>query len=414
MRIAILSQTYPPMVSGAAFVAEKLARHFSSNGHHVLVITASDRPAPYRTSQGSLQIERLRSFSNPFRVGQRCAIGSHGQVMRSLSEFAPDIIHTHDPLQLGLSGLLYAQQHMLPVVYTIHQLPWFVSASLSLNLQGGQKFEKIIWAYAEWFIKKCASVTVATRMVSKEVIRNTGVIPNVISCGIDLAQFTPRAADVEQNSELRYRLGIPAGVPIILHVGRLDRDKQVEKVVREAALAMEKTPAHLLVVGDGTEKSKLELLSSQLGIRERSHFPGFVSNRDGLPDIYRMASVFVTTSVIETQGLVLLEAAASGLPLVAIESTCLHEMVHHEKNGYLVPASACPGTLAARLVELLGNPQKRMEMGRHSVRVVDVHRNESTFRAFEELYLSTLWHYRYFPFPKQVVRGRAAHSDESG
>jgi glycosyltransferase involved in cell wall biosynthesis len=414
VRIAILSQTYPPMVSGAALVAEKLAEHFSSQGHQVLVITASDRPGPYRSTHGNLQVERLRSLRNPFRVGQRCVLWPHRQVMGSLKDFAPDLIHTHDPLQLGLSGLQYARQHMVPVVYTIHQLPWFISATFSINLRGRQKFEKLMWTYAEWFIKKCASVTVATRMVSKEVIRNTGVIPNVISCGIDLAQFTPPGPGMDQNTELRSRLGIPAGVPIILHVGRLDRDKQVDMVVREAALAMAKTPAHLLVVGDGTEKSWLQLLSSQLGIGERSHFPGYVSNRDGLSDIYKMASVFVTTSVFETQGLVLLEAAASGLPLVAIESTCLHEVVHHGKNGYLVPASALPGTLADRLVELLTNHGKRIEMGRHSVRVVDVHRNESTFQAFEELYLSTLWHYRYFPFPKQVVRGRAAHSDESG
>ena len=126
-------------------------------------------------------------------------------------------------------------------------------------------------------------------------------------------------------------------LPIILHVGRLDADKRVPVVIRAAAKVMEQVPAQLLVVGDGECRESLMDLSRQLGIDNRSSFPGFVDLNTDLPDLYRLSTVFTTASEIETQGLVLLEAMASGLPIVAVDATCIHEVVKNQINGYLIP-----------------------------------------------------------------------------
>jgi glycosyltransferase involved in cell wall biosynthesis len=146
-------------------------------------------------------------------------------------------------------------------------------------------------------------------------VAETGCAPEVISYGIDPAFFQSETLSPEKDSMLRAKLGIPTQVPILLHVGRLDIDKLVDILIRAAADAMQDHPAHLLIVGDGTEKNRLVKLCHEMGIGPRSHFPGFITVQGGLPDLYRLAYVFITASEIETQGLVLQEAQACGLPM---------------------------------------------------------------------------------------------------
>jgi glycosyltransferase involved in cell wall biosynthesis len=148
----------------------------------------------------------------------------------------------------------------------------------------------------------------------------------------------------------------------LLHVGRLDVDKSVNIVIRAAAMSMIQNEAHLLIVGDGTEKAKLVRLCKELGIGARSHFPGYVTSRPDLADVYRMARVFVTASEIETQGIVLLEAAACGLPIVAVNATCIPEIVKDGLNGYLIAPGNIAG-MANRLSELLSFRKKARLVG---------------------------------------------------
>jgi len=394
MKIAILSQSYPPMISGAALFAEKLAAYFSAAGHEVLVLTASDQPYPYSFKRTNLSVERYRSFHNPFRVGQRALlIWPHAQILRSLEQFAPDLIHLHDPFQMGLSSLFFGSTHQVPVILSIHQLPWYVSAYLPVHVNIQRKIEKLLWKYAGWLLRHCSSATVGSETVAKEIHRNTGIFPHIISYGIDSHAFTPTspgASGAARNSVVRKRLGIPSEAALILHVGRLDTDKNVEKVIRAAAPVMQKTSAHLLVVGDGTEKLRLEKLCAQLGLSDRCHFPGFIAKDRGLPEIYRQATVFVTASEIETQGLVLLEAAASGLPIVAVKATCVHEVVHDKVNGYLLDPDLGPDLMAEHIFSLIKDPVRAREMGRAGRLIIQNHSMENTFSRFESLYRATI------------------------
>jgi glycosyltransferase involved in cell wall biosynthesis len=136
----------------------------------------------------------------------------------------------------------------------------------------------------------------------------------------------------------------------------------VDRILQAAALTMRQSDAHLLIVGDGREKSALMKLSQSLGIADRTHFSGYLSAKDGLPDIYRMANLFVMASEIESQGLVLLEAAASGLPLVAVDATSMHEIVQHSVNGYLSKRGDIP-SLANAMTTILNNPETAQQMG---------------------------------------------------
>ena len=382
MRIAYLAQSYPPMVSGAAIVAEKLAIEMAERGHQVLVIAASDKDQPYITLQENLTVLRLRSTYNPLRVGQRFLLFPRRAVLQALDEFQPDVIHSHEPFQMGWLGLIYARRAWIPITLTVHQLPGFVASYLHESLR--PVVEKSLWAYARWLLRQFTSIITPTRSISTFVHQMTGLDLNVISCGLDLQTFHPRpTADFERAPHQKWNL--PPSVPLILHVGRLDTDKHADRIIHAAAQTLHQTNAHLVVVGDGRQKKHLIQLCRDLGIEERAHFTGYASIQQGLPELYRMATVFVTASEIETQGIVLLEAAASGLPLVAVNATCIPEIVYDGANGYLTK-SGDTHAMSMSITRILNDPQLAACMGKISRALAEGHPNQETFDEHERIY----------------------------
>jgi glycosyltransferase involved in cell wall biosynthesis len=148
---------------------------------------------------------------------------------------------------------------------------------------------------------------------------------------------------------------------------------------------MQHSDAHLLIVGDGRQKKHLMQLCNALKIEERVHFTGYVSIEQGLPELYRIACMFVTASEIETQGIVLLEAAASGLPLIAVHATCIAEIVYDGANGYMTEAGDVYA-MCQSVIKILADPQKAASMGRVSRRLAEGHPNQATFNEHERMY----------------------------
>jgi 1,2-diacylglycerol 3-alpha-glucosyltransferase len=393
MRIVYINQSYPPMISGAAIVVERLANDMAFRGHSVLVIAASDRGESYISEKNNVKVVRLASIPNPKRANQRFSPDSFSRISREIRAFNPDIIHIHDVLSLGIAGLWIGRKKKIPVVATIHQLPWFVCAYLP-PLPGLKPFvEKRLWLYSRWLNHQCEGMIVPTKTISKTIEEEAGFKTSVISNGVDLNRFSHRLDHSREADHLYNHLRLDPQKPIILHVGRLDVDKRVEVVVRAAAEALKQVNAQLLVVGDGECRKELIHLANFLGIEDQSRFPGFIDPKTEIPAIYRIASVFTTASEIETQGLVLLEAMASELPVVATDSTCIPEIIKNDINGYLVP----PGdecAISNRLVEILSNPVKARQMGKSGRLIAQGHSIEESMDRHEELYRSTLKAYQ--------------------
>src|ERR1044071_2580955 len=189
MRIAYLTQSYPPMISGAAILVERLAKSMADRGHQVLVIAASEKPCPYHSCQGNLTVMRLRSTHNPLRVGQRFLFYPRFEVLQSLNQFCPDVIHTHEPLLMGGLGMEYARSLSVPILLTAHQLPWFVAKYLP-NMLGIQSVvASALWAYARRISRQYTAVITPSQTISDIVERMTGIKPVTISNGIYLKTF---------------------------------------------------------------------------------------------------------------------------------------------------------------------------------------------------------------------------------
>ena len=387
MRIAYLTQSYPPMISGAALAVEKLATAMAQRGHQVLVIAASDRERPYHTYKDNLTIIRLSSIHNPMRAHQRFLLFPQFAIIKALKKFQPDIIHVHEPLQTAWAGISYARQHKLPITMTVHQLPAFAASYLPNLPILRQQIESLLWMYARALIKQFTAVITPSHNTSGLLANFTGIKANTISNGIDLQRFHPPLSS-DDGTATRTRLNLPSNVPILLHIGRLDTDKSVDKVIRAAAPAIRESEAQLLIVGDGCEKKSLMGLCHTLGIAQRVHFTNLISDHQYLSEIYRMASIFITASEIETQGIVLLEAAASGLPIVAVDATCISEIVHDQVSGFLTMPGNIPD-LSNRIITLLNNPERARMMGIDGRTLVEAHDIHRTWSLHEKLYLET-------------------------
>jgi glycosyltransferase involved in cell wall biosynthesis len=376
------------MISGAALVVENLAKGMAATGHEVLVIAASDTSRTYVVEEDHLTVLRLKSVHNPQRVGQRFTPYSRRSVTNALQEFKPEAIHSHEPLPISLPAIRYAGEMNVPTVITIHQLPTTATRHLPGFLRVGM--ERLLWKYGRWYSKKFTALITPTETTSRQVRKILGRPVNTISNGIDLQTFHPPLHAGEE-AITRQKWNLPLDVPIVLHVGRLDPDKNAERVIQAAAQVLDGINAHLLIVGDGVRKPSMMKLCESLGIEDRVHFTGFVSTEQGLPEIYRIARLFITASEIETQGLVLLEAAASGLPIVAVRATCIPEIVHHGVNGFLAEPGIVNG-LAEGISNLLKDANKAEQMGKASLTLARQHDNRFTIQAHERLYYQLVEH----------------------
>ena len=403
MKIAHISQTYPPMVSGAAFNAARLAQGLAERGHQVLVLTASDIGQAYVKESQNLRVERLKSLHNPTRAKGRFVLWAKTPIHRALKHFRPDVIHLHDPFSMGIAALQMSKRLEIPVAFTAHQLPWFITP----YLPAGQALaERTLWQYSRWINSRCQQMIAPTATVAAEMRTRGGIYARVIEYGIDLERFQPSPPDPYEEARLRARYGLRPDAPIILHVGRLDVDKQVATVIRAAGAALQHEDGQLLIVGDGQERRQLMRIAEASGLRDRCCFTGFVYPEGDLPGLYRLAAFFATASEIETQGIVLLEAMASGLPVVAVEATCIPEIIHHGRNGFLAP----PGdveAMALGMVQLLSNSELGKKMGQAGTQIARSYTWTRALDQHEALYLRLASQRQEFVSLRRVIEVRS-------
>lgn len=378
MRILMLSHGYPPTISGVTLVVRKLARAMVRRGHQVTVVTASDRGSPYEDHDKGVDLMRVRSAPNPFWSEGPLPLLSYQRLKDLVADLQPDVINTHD------GALLSWQLHRLeqektgvPEVLTCHFLPRFVTYYVRAGDAVERMIENITWDVTLRMINGFDQVVFPTR-THEERFRAEGLqAPSrVISNGLDTHSYAPEGDD----RDLLERYPLPQG-PRLLFVGRLAVDKRVDILIRALA---ELEAGHLLLVGRGLDRDRLERLVAELGLIDRVHFLGFVSERD-LPALYRATDVFTIASDVEVQSIPTMQAAACGLPIVAADAGALPELVVNGENGFLVPPDD-PAGFAAAWKGLFRNPEQAKAFGRASLAIGRRHAEERTFDAYEQLY----------------------------
>ena len=199
-----------------------------------------------------------------------------------------------------------------------------------------------------------------------------------VSNGVDLSRFKP--GKVPPKIYTKYGLAVDA--PTVLYVGRVDPEKKVGIVIEAFLKVLESVPnAQLLIVGDGVDKARLE---RKYGVVKSVRFLGRVVN-DDLYELYKTGWVFATASEIETQGIVLIEAAASGLPLVAVDKGAVSEVCIDEENGYLCEPRSV-SEIANAITTILMDEKLRKEFSKKSLEIAKEHDFETTLDKFINIY----------------------------
>lgn len=381
MKIAIVSESYPPVVSGVAIFSHYLGLGLVRRGHEVHIICPSTRLKSFDEDRNGMTIHRIRARRNPMRKHHKNSLAPRPVVRKLLRSLHPDVVHLQDPLATCKESLRICQELHIPTVMTNHFAFDYVLSYLPLLKPFHPRIAKFLEKYLTNLYNKCDFITFPSETIKKEFVSNRLTTPALaISNGVDLQQFFPSF----NTEEMRQAHHIPR-CPIVLHVGRLDQDKRSHEVLEAFALLHRRTSCHLVICGEGNMKKQLQENAATLGLSKHISFIGFVNHRTELPQLYQMASVFTTASTIETQGIVVLEAMASGLPVVTPNAGALPELVHDSVNGYLFPAGDVP-QMADKLYHILHNRAIALAMGEKSLEMVEEHEIEQSITKFESIY----------------------------
>ena len=310
LHILMISDVYFPRINGVSTSILTFRSELSTLGHKVTVV-APDYPTP---TQVEPDIRRVASRRVPFdpedRLMSRRALQA---ALRALASDDIDLIHVQTPFLAHYAGVALARQLRIPCIetyhtyfeeYLFHYVPFMPRAWMRAAARGFSRRQ----------CNALDAVVVPSRAM-REVLLGYGVrVPmHVIPTGLELGHW--QGGD---GAAFRERHAIACNRPVLVHVGRVAFEKNIDFLLRMLVRVRERVPDVLLVVsGDGPARGDLEALSRRLGLWDSVLFVGYLDRRTTLLDCYRAGDAFVFASNTETQGLVLLEAMALGVPVIS-------------------------------------------------------------------------------------------------
>ncbi len=343
--IGMFTDTYTPETNGVVTSIVSTARALRRRGHRVIVVA----PAHPQGDEDHPDIFHLRSASFPFYPSFRMAFPLPAKVLSSLPKMPFDVIHAHSFFFIGCLGAYLARMRRTPLFFTYH-------TRFEEYLHYLPVHQRVTKPQTEWLTREFSNrsdYVIAPSQPIADLLRSYDVTTpfEIIPGGVDLESFGP--GEGEPESIGRAKLG-----PVLLSVGRLGKEKNLELLLESFNQLLQTHPtAHLIMVGDGPHRGELEALCAALGCSERVTFTGLIGPAH-LGAYYRGADAFIFTSLTETQGLVLVEALAHGLPVVAVDCPVTREIVVGDA-GRLTAQD--PAALAQALVAFLHDLQARPE-----------------------------------------------------
>jgi 1,2-diacylglycerol 3-alpha-glucosyltransferase len=339
LRIGLFTNNYFPMLGGVPTAVETIRRDLEALGHEVVIVAprmaGADDGGRWSIRVPAVPAPTYPDFALPLPLGPG--------LTRRLRALDLDVFHAHHPFLLGASARRLARASGRPFVFTYHTLYDRYAHYVPLLPRQAVARGAIRWSagFADTAdLVLAPSDFVARRLRAQGVRRPIEVLPT----GIDLDRFRPG-----DRADARRTLRLAADDRVLLYVGRLDREKNLEFLLE--AIARVRVPrVRLLLVGRGTQVAALRRAAEARGVADRVDLRGG-SPPDGLPAYYRAADAFVFASTTETQGLAVLEAMACGLPVVAVRATGIEEVVAEGVSGLLVPEA--PAVFGDAVVQIL-------------------------------------------------------------
>lgn len=335
MRIGIFTESYPPLVNGVSTSVLMLQRALERKGHTVFIVTVNEELKYQFEDDKVLRLPSLSLHCYDYRFTSVYPI----KALNKIKKMNLDVIHTNVEFTIGMFAKIVSKQLGIPLVHTYHT-KWedythYVTKGSKILDKPAKEVVKYLSIF--WGDTTATELIVPTKKIydlfkdKYKVTKNIHIVPT----GIEVEKFHREEFDTHEINEYRKKLGITKKDFIVLTVSRLAKEKSVDVLIMNHKEILRKQPnIKLLIVGDGPDKDKLEKLSIKLGIKKNVIFAG-KAPIDEIKYYYQLGNVFVTASTTETQGLTVVEAMASSLPVVAINDESFINSVINDLNGYL-------------------------------------------------------------------------------
>ena len=375
MRIALFTDSYLPTVDGVVTSVLSTRRQLEAHGHEVVVFAPEDprRRGAHETGTVYVRAKEFRHYP-----GYRLAMFP-GHEVDLIKDLGIDLVHIHGVGFVGIKGLWASWQAKIPRVSTFHTmihdtLAFYSPFGLNLHL-----LERGLRFYLKIFLRKTQGIVVPSRAILEEIrdLSPTARIADVIPTGVDPDRFRP---DISGQG-IRTKWGLN-GHDVVLHVGRVAPEKNLTTLIHAFPRILQSNPdTKLMIVGTGPYMEKYYDLVARLRLSGDVIFTGFVPDAD-LPRYYAAADAFAIASKFETQGLVVLEALASGTPVAGANYRAIPEFVRDGVNGALFdPADV--RSCAAAIVRCLKDRDRMGEVARDSALPFSI---ERCTRRLEQVY----------------------------
>ncbi|MHA3049801.1 glycosyltransferase family 4 protein [Acinetobacter sp. ANC 4639] len=322
LKIAIVTETWPPEINGVALSLLHLCQGLQQQGHKIMLI----RP------------EQSRSCTI-FLAEQECLVTAHKipkypslqfgrpqwlKVAKAIEQFQPDVVHIVTEGPLGLLALQVAKMKKIVISSGFHSPFQEFSRFFDLAF-----LVKPIQHYLRWFHNNTNLTCVPSHDTARALQAHGITCPiQVISRGVDHRLFSPE----NRCEDMRQHWDVDNQTKVLLYVGRLSPEKEIHVLIDGYLQARRQQQAvRLVIVGDGPDKERLQ----QLDPEQQVIFMGNLTGQR-LAEAYASSDVFVFASRVETFGNVVLEAMASGLPVLAYDYACAHAYVQNEQSGWLI------------------------------------------------------------------------------
>ena len=380
LRVLIGADTFWPEINGAATFIARLGAGLAERGHdvHIAAPSYSNKklgPQIEEHEGQKITVHRIYSwrwyphpwlrFSLPWRIKQNSA--------KILDLVKPDVVHFQSHIVVGRGMTIEGQKRGIRLIGTNHFMPENLMEYTFIIPPFLHKWAiQKAWNAADRSFRRAERVTTPTQKAADYLEANTSVEHVLaISCGLDAHNYTPNMNPRTDN--------------LIVFLGRVVEEKQIDKLIRAFAKLDPSLKAKLEIVGGGDQEGRLKALAGSLGVAAEVKFTGYV-DEEYLRNALTRATVFAMPSIAELQSISTMEAMASGLPIVAANAMALPHLVHDGENGFLFE----PGNvddLAEKLTRVLTMPEDELQvLKKESLRIVESHDIQRTLDTFENLY----------------------------
>lgn len=373
--IGLFTDTYVPQINGVATLLPIMDRLLREEGHEVYIFAPSYEKHGW--SREGERVFRFPALKFAFHKESRVTLPYHREAWQAFEQL--DIVHSQTPFSLGVLGIRVARKHNIPHLHTYHTLFTEYLHYLPRVLRPSPR---MVGSISAAFCNRCDAVTAPSSAMVDELRSYDVSVPiYLLPFGMDMEDFSgPPEVDCRESQ------GLSADDRVLLCAGRLAREKNVSHLLGAFERVLRKLPnVKLLIVGDGPARAELEREAAELGIASNVIFTGYLPWRT-LIDYYKGADLFVYASKTETQGIVFMEAMASGLPVVAVGEMGAAETVVHGVTGLLVGPEEDEAAFAGAVLELLGDEDRLEQLRAGALKEAERTSIQRSLERLQEIY----------------------------